>query len=200
MFKAKARPKALSIDASIWEGILLLLEELTWTLVFCNVKIVGNENMPLCLAEFKDLSASNTIVYINLKTTINLVGAAKPMKRPTHLTSKLKKTNCAHMSLSVLIAMVITRQILIYVRSGNIGSTKNGITKSISRFMKTGQNLFAQLWTGSHNNLWCFKAFLSKHSRKQPNCQYYSRDSNVFQYCIHSRTSIVDYIYHSELH
>jgi len=101
--------------------------------------------MPLCLAEFKNLSTSNTMVCINLKTTINLVGAAKLMKRPTHLTSKLKKANCAHMSLSVLIAMVITRQILIYVCSGNIGSTKNGITKSISRSMKTGQNLFAQL-------------------------------------------------------
>ena len=143
MFKAKARPKALSIDASMWKGILLLSKKPTWTLVFCNVKIVGNGNMLLYLAEFKNLSTSNAIVCINLKTTINLVSAAKPMKKPTHLASKLKKANYAHTSSSVLIAMAITRQILIYVHSGNIGSTENGTTKSISRSMKTEQNIFA---------------------------------------------------------
>ena len=111
--------------------------------MFYNVKIVGNRNMPLYLAEFKDLSASNAIVCINLKTTINLVSATKLMKKPTHLTSNLKKANYAHTSSSVLIVMAITRQILIYVYSGNIGSTENGTTKSISRSMKTEQNIFA---------------------------------------------------------
>ena len=142
MFKAKARSKALSIDVSMWEGILPLSKELTWTLVFYNVKIVGNRDMLLCFAEFKDLSVSNAIVCINPKTTINLVGVAKPIKRPTHLTLKLKKMNCACTSSSVLIAMAITRWILIYVHSGDIGSTENSTTKSILRSVKTEQNLF----------------------------------------------------------
>ena len=60
--------------------------------MFHNVKIVGNRNIPLCLAEFKDLSASNAMVHINLKTIVNLVSVAKPMKRLTHLTSKQKKS------------------------------------------------------------------------------------------------------------
>jgi len=101
--------------------------------------------MPLCLAEFKDLSVSNAIVCINPKTILNSVGVAKPMKRPTHHTSKQKKANHACTSSSVLIAMEITRQILIYVCSENIGLTKNGTTKSILRSMKTGKNQFAQL-------------------------------------------------------
>jgi len=121
--------------------------------VFHNVKIVGNRNTLLCLAEFKDLGASNAMVCINPKTTVNLVSATKAMKKPTHLTSKLKKVNHTHTSSSVLIAMAITRQILIYFHSGNIGSTKNGTIKSISRSMKTEQNLFAQLQMGSHNDL-----------------------------------------------
>ena len=95
------------------------------------------------LVEFKDLNASNVMACINQKIIVNLVGAAKPMKKPTHLASKLKKANYAHTSSSVLIAMAITRQILIYVHSGNIGSTENGTTKSILRSMKTEQNIFA---------------------------------------------------------
>jgi len=88
-----------------------------------------------------------------MKNTVNLVGAAKLMKKPTHLVSKLKKVNCVHTSSSVLIAMAITTWILIYVCFGNIGSTKNGTTKSKLRSVKTGQNLFPQLQMGSHNDL-----------------------------------------------
>ena len=88
-----------------------------------------------------------------MKTTINLVSTAKPMKEPTYLASKLKKVNYAYISSSVLITMAITRHILIYVHSGNIGSTENSITKSISRYVKTEQNLFTQLQMGSHNDL-----------------------------------------------
>jgi len=77
--------------------------------VFCNVKIVENRDIPLCFTEFKDLNVLNVIVCINPKTTVNSVGTAKLMKRPSHLVSKLKKTNYAHMSSSVLIAVVITR-------------------------------------------------------------------------------------------
>ena len=139
--------------------------------MFCNVKIVRNRSIPLYLAEFKDPSVSNTIVHINMKTTINLISTAKPMKEPTYLASKLKKVNHAYISSSVLITMAITRHILIYVHSGNIGSTENGITKSISRSVKTGQNLFTQLQMGSCNDLWHFKVFFSKCLQKQPNCQ-----------------------------
>jgi len=77
--------------------------------VFCNVKIVENRDIPLCLAKFKNLNVLNVIVCINPKTTVNSVDTAKLMKKPCYLVSKLKKTNHAHMSLSVLIVVVITR-------------------------------------------------------------------------------------------
>jgi len=77
--------------------------------VFHNIKIVGNGDIPLYLAEFKDLSALNAMVCINPKTIVNLVGVAKPMKRSTHHILKQKKANCVHTSSSVLIAVEITR-------------------------------------------------------------------------------------------
>ena len=150
----------------MWEGILPLLEKLTWTLVFHNIKIVGNGDMPLCHAEFKDQNVSNAIVHINPKTTTNSVGVAKLIKRPTHHALKWKKVNYTCISSNVQTAKVIIRWILTYVCSGNIGSTRNGITKRISRFVKTGQNQFAQLWVGFCNDLWHFKTLFSKHSQK----------------------------------
>jgi len=113
--------------------------------VFHNVKIIGNGDTLLCHVKFKDLNISNAIVWINPKTTTNLVGVAKLMKRPIHYASKQKKVNCAHMSSNVQTAEVIIRWILTYVHSGNIGLTRNSITKRILRSVKTGQNQFAQL-------------------------------------------------------
>ena len=85
---------------------------------------------------------SNAIVHINPKTTANSVGITKLMKRPTHNTLKLKKANCAHTPLNVQTAKVTIRQIITYVCSGNIGLTGNGITKRLSRSMKTGPSQF----------------------------------------------------------
>jgi len=85
--------------------------------VFHNVKIVGNKDTPLCLAKFKDLSALNAMACINPKTIVNLVGVAKPMKRPTYHVLKQKKANCVSTSSSVLIAVEITRWILIVLET-----------------------------------------------------------------------------------
>jgi len=77
---------------------LPLSEKLTYTPVFYNVKI---GDMPLCLAEFKDLSVSNAMVCINPKTIISLVSITKPMKRPTYYTSKQKRqTMPVHLQVS----------------------------------------------------------------------------------------------------
>jgi len=98
--------------------------------------------LPYCL-RFKEQNALSAIAHINLKTTANLVGAAKQMTRSIHHTSKLKKANHAHMFLSVQIAKVTIRQTLTYVHSGNISSTGNNTTKRLSRSMKTGLSQFA---------------------------------------------------------
>ena len=82
------------------------------------------------------------MVYINLKTTANLVGTAKQITRSIHHTLKLKKANHACMFLSVQIAKVTIRQTLTYVCSGNIGLTGNGITKRLLRSVKTGLSQF----------------------------------------------------------
>jgi len=71
-----------------------------------------------------------------------LVGAAKPTKKQTHHTLKLKKMNHVCIHSSIPIVEVITRQTPIYVCFGNTGSTVNDTTKSISRSVKIGQNQF----------------------------------------------------------
>jgi len=84
------------------------------------------------------------MVCINPKTTTNLVDVAKLMKRPTHHVSKPEKVNCAHISSNVQTAKMTIRWILTYIHSRNIGSTRNGITKRLSRSVKTGPSQFAQ--------------------------------------------------------
>jgi len=113
--------------------------------VFYSVKIVGNGNTPPCLVEFKDQSTSSVIDLTNPKIIINLGGAAKPMKKQTHHILKQKKMNHVCMFSNALTAMAIIRRTLTFVHSGNTGSTVNGITKNISRSMKTGQSQFTQL-------------------------------------------------------
>ena len=184
----------------MWKSILPQSKEPTWTLVFHNVKIVGNGDILLCLVEFKDQSVSSITDLTNLKTIVNLGGVTKPTKKQTHHALKQKKMNYVYMFSNALTAIVIIRQTLIFVCSRNTGLTMNSTTKNILRSMKTGQNQFAQLQMRSLNDLWHFKDFFSKYSKKQSNCQYYSRDLISFQYCVHSRTSMVDHMDYSELH
>ena len=131
MFKAGARPKVLSIDALMLKDILLLLGELIWTPAYFNVKIAGNGDMLPYRVGFKEQNVSSAIARINLKTTTNLVGAAKQITRSIHYALKLKKANHAHMFLSIQIAKVTIRWTLTYIHSGNIGSTGNGTIKRL---------------------------------------------------------------------
>ena len=153
MFKAGARLKVSSTDALMLEDISPPLEELIWIQVFLNVKIAGNGNTPPYHAEFKEQNVSSATAHINPKTTTNLIGAAKQITRSIYHILKQKKVNCAHICSSVQITEVTIRQILTYVHSGNIGSTRNSTTKSILRSMETGPSQFAQLWAGIHNDL-----------------------------------------------
>jgi len=67
------------------------------------------------------------------------------MTRSIYYVSKQKKANHTHMCSSVQIAKVTIRQILTYIHSENIGSTGNGITKSILRSMKTKPSQFTMI-------------------------------------------------------
>jgi len=82
------------------------------------------------------------MAQISQKIIVNLVGAAKPTKKQTHCTLKLKKVNYVHTHSSVLIVEAITRWTPIYVPFGNTGSIMNGTIKILLRSMKTGQNQF----------------------------------------------------------
>ena len=101
--------------------------------------------MRLCPAISSDPSASNIMALTRLRTTINLGGVAKQMRRLIPLTLRQKKVNYVHTCLSALTIMEIIKQTPIYIRSGGIDSIISGTSRSIMRSMKTGQPLFAQL-------------------------------------------------------
>jgi len=140
------------------------------------------------------------MAHISQKIIVNSVGATKPTKKQTHCTLKLKKVNHIHTHSSVLIVEAITRWTPIYVHFGNTSSIVSGTIKIILRSMKTEQNQFILLWMISHNDLWHSKDFFSKCPEKFSNHQHYFRESNIFQHCLHLRTSMVSHLHNSKLY
>jgi len=67
------------------------------------------------------------------------------MRKLIPLASRQKKANYVCISSSAPTVMEITKQTPTCVRFGNIGSIMNGISRNITRSMKTGQTQFAQL-------------------------------------------------------
>ena len=114
---------------------MLILESL-------NVKIVGDGDTQLSLAESKSRSASNAMAPTNQKTTVNSDGVAKPTKKQILYDLKPRKENHVPIHSSVQIAEVTTKPTLLNARSGNIISIENGNKRNISRSMKIGPNQF----------------------------------------------------------
>jgi len=101
--------------------------------------------MQLCPVVSSDPNASNAIALTRLRTTINLGGVAKQMRRLIPFILRQKKANYIHICLSAPAVMEIIKQTSIYVCSGDIGFIVSSISRSTMRSVKTGQLLFAQL-------------------------------------------------------
>jgi len=89
--------------------------------------------MQLYLAKSKALSVSSAMTLTNLKTIINLGGAAKQTRQPILPVLKQKKTNYVCICSSAPITIEITRQTPTYVCSGNIDSIENSTSRNITR-------------------------------------------------------------------
>ena len=77
------------------------------------------------------------MVHINLKTITNLGNVVRQMTSSTLFILKPRKANYALIYSSALTTEVITRQTLNNVRSRNTGLTMTGITRKLSRSVKT---------------------------------------------------------------
>jgi len=142
MFKAAAKPKCLSTDASMSAGTLRLFGEPIWTLEFPYARIAGNRAMLHFHVKYKNLSALNVTVPISQKITMNLDGAARRMKNLTHPNLKWRKGNYAIIHSNAQTVEVITKLIPICVHSGDINSTGSGNKRNMLRSMKTGSSQF----------------------------------------------------------
>jgi len=90
-------------------------------------------------------NASNVTALTSPRTTMNLGGAVRLMRRQIHCASKQRRANTALTPSSTPIVGVTIKQIPTNVPSKDTTSIENGSRRSISRSVKTGSNLFA-LW------------------------------------------------------
>ena len=136
-------PKCSSIGASMLESTLQPFAVQTWTWVSCNTRTAGSGAMRPSHAEFKVPNTSNVTALTSLRTTTNLGGAVRLMRRQIYCTSKRRRANPTLTPSSAPIAGVTIKQIPTNVPSGDTTSTENGSRRSILRSVKTGSNLFA---------------------------------------------------------
>jgi len=192
MFKAVAKPKRSSTDASISAGTLWLFGEPIWTLEFPYARIAGNRAMLHFCVKYKDLSALNITVTTSQKITANLGGAARRMKNLTHPDLKWRKGNHAFIHSNAQTVEVITKVIPFCVHSGDIDSTGSGNKRNMLRSMKTGSSQFI-LWGMANLNNGCTKSqsIFTKYSEKLPYHQHHSWDSKLIRHHLHPRTPLV---------
>ena len=145
IIRAVTKLSALSTGALTSAGISLLLEGRTWTWASPNAKTAGSGDMLPSLAESKVPSVSSAMDHTDLKTTENLGGVAKWMKRQTPLVSRQRKVTHVLIHSSVLITGAITKLTPTSAYSGDIDSTGSSTKRNTLRSMKTGSNRFA-LW------------------------------------------------------
>jgi len=112
---------------------------------------------------------------------MNLGGAAKPMRRQTHLASRQRKANHAPTHSNALIVGAITKPTPTSAHSGGIDSTENGTKRNMLRFMTIRSNQFALLRVASRK--YDFEKLqnpFTKHSQEPSHRQHYPQDSVTF--------------------
>jgi len=140
--KAVVKPRLLLTGVSISVGSLQLLEMLTWTLRFHNVKIAGNGVIPYSHIESKKPNVSSVMGPTNLKIIMSLAGVVKLTQRWTSLALKWRKVNRVLIYSNVLTVEVTIKQTQTYTPFGDIDSTESGTRRSILRSMKISSNQF----------------------------------------------------------
>ena len=143
--KVVVKLSLLLTSVSTLVGLSQLLEMLTWTLRFCNVKITGNRVTPHSCIESKESNASSIMSPINLKIIVSLASVAKLTQRQISLTLKWRKSNHVLIHSNVLTVEMTIKQTQTHIPFGDIDSIESGTRKSMLRSVKTGPNQFIQL-------------------------------------------------------
>ena len=147
------------------------------------------------LAKSKVPSVSSAMVYTNLRTTMNSGGAAKQMRRQTHLISRQRMANHALTCSNALIVRAITKPTPTSAHSGGINSIENSTKRNMPRSVTTGSNQFA-LWRVVSRKCDFEKPQnpFAKHLQEPSHSQHYPRDSVILRHNSHPRTALVCYL------
>ena len=105
-----------------------------------SARIVGNGVMPPCHVGSRELDVSSVMALTSWNTTESSVGAVKLTIKLTHQDSKPREANLALICSSAPIVKEIIKPTPFNVHFGDIVSTVSGISESILRSVKTGQN------------------------------------------------------------
>ena len=145
MSKVVVKPRLLLTDASMLVSSLWLLEVLTWTLKFCNVKIARNRVISHFCVESKGSNVLSAMGLTSLKTIMSLASVTKLTQRQIFLILKWRKANCVLIPSNVLTIKAIIKQIQTHVIFGDIDSIEIDIRRNMLRSVKTGPIQFIQL-------------------------------------------------------
>ena len=142
MSKVVVEPSLLLTSVSISVGSSQLLEMLTWTLGFYNIKIARNRVTSYSHIESKEPNVSNVMGLTNLKIIVSLTGVTKLTQRQTPLTFLHFKVNCVLIHSNVLTVEATIKQTQTHVPFGDIDLTESSTRRSMLRSVKTGPNQF----------------------------------------------------------
>ena len=139
-YKVAITPSFLSTDASMWGTTSPWWEVPTWIPEFPNARIAGNGATLLSHAISKEPNVLNAMALTSWSTIESLDGVVKPTTKLTHLGSKPRRANRAHIHSSAPIAKEITKLTPTLVHSGGTDSIGNGTSRNMLRSVKTDHN------------------------------------------------------------
>ena len=174
------------------DHLLLRLGALMLILKSLSAKTVGDGDTQLSLVESKGQSVSNVIGPTNRKTTTNLGGAVKQMRKQIFHNLKPRRGNHVPTHSSVRTAKAIIKPILFNVHSGNTISIENGNKRNILRSVKIGSSQFALQGVANFNyDDMKSQSIFAKCLEKLTYCQRLAKDSYPIQHYIYPRATLV---------
>ena len=105
--------------------------------MYPSVRTIGGGVMQLTYIGSKEQDVSSIVVYTKPNIIISLGGVVRQITKSILSNLKQRKVNCACMYSNAWIVMVITKQTLTSVCSGNIDLIANSIIKNKLKSMKT---------------------------------------------------------------
>ena len=181
------------------EDTLLLFVVLIWIWVCPSARTAGGGVTQPSHAESKGRNASNTMDLTNLRTTVNLGGAARWTKNWTHHVLKQRRVNCVPILSNAPTVRETTKPIQINAYSEDTVLTENGTSRNMPKSITTDSN--QSTLQRAINRKYDFEESQSpfpKCAEKPSHRQHHPWDSDTLWHHLDPRTAIVYHLQSSQ--